>query len=166
MRLFKTFLQLSIWLRCDPGGVFKPRGHGKRNTSSCQDECPFELIATRDLVLETWSLSIKNSHHNHPPTLAGSYPVHRKMAMTPRVKHTIANQSGIHATAMHILSSLRLEAEGNNPLFKPKDIYNQQADQRMKNLGSLTPIQALVHELHQHESWFVLYTADHTHQIQ
>ena len=38
------------WLRCDKGGKFVAKGHGKRSTSTRQTVCPFEIIAQRDLA--------------------------------------------------------------------------------------------------------------------
>ena len=155
-----------IWLRCDHGGEFKPKGFGKREKPSRRNGCPFEMTAALDSGLETWSISIKNPDHNHPPTIAGAHPTHRKTAMTAEIKQTILHQIKIHSTAKQILSSLRLNGNSNNPLLKPKDIYNQQANHRSEKLGPLTPIQSLMRELHHHENWWMAYGADHANQIE
>ena len=82
-----------VWLQCDHGGEFKPKGFGNRESTSRRNECPFELTATLDSGLETWSVSIKNPDHNHPPTIAGAHPIHRKTAITAEIKQTILHQT-------------------------------------------------------------------------
>ncbi len=57
---------------------YKGREKGIRQTSSRRDECPWKAVATRDTELETWKFQIDNPEHNHPPTLPGAHPTHRK----------------------------------------------------------------------------------------
>ena len=54
-----------VWLRCDKGGKYEAKGSGKRDTSTRQTECPFELIALRDLETSQWACVVKDSDHNH-----------------------------------------------------------------------------------------------------
>ena len=43
------------------------------------------------------------------------------------------------------------EANEENPIFKPHDIYNVKVKARSETLGSLTPIQALIRQLHSND---------------
>lgn len=53
-----------------------------------------------------WAIEIKDSHHNHPPTLADSHPIHHKTAMTEEVKKTIGVQTCINSSTKQILSAI------------------------------------------------------------
>lgn len=61
------------WLRCDKGSKYTPKGYGKREAFSRQLECPFSIIAIRDIEFETWSFQIENPAHNHEPTIKGAH---------------------------------------------------------------------------------------------
>ena len=43
---------------------------------------------------------------------------------------TIVSQTQVNSSARQILATLRLGTDEENPLFKPKEIYNQCAYQR------------------------------------
>ena len=70
---------------------------------------------------------VKDSHHNHAPTLAGSHPVHRKIAMTDDVQNTVAVHTRNNLSTKQILSAIRIDTNKEAPLFKSRDIYNQRA---------------------------------------
>ncbi len=74
------------WLQCDKGGKYKSKGAGIRQSLSRRDDYSFEVIAPRDLDLETWTFIVKNSEHNHIPFLPGAQKVHRKAAITEDAK--------------------------------------------------------------------------------
>ena len=149
------------WLICDRGGRIRAkRGEKRQHTASRCIECPFSLIAQRIGETEGWSLEVVNAAHNHGPTLAGSHPVHRKMAMTAEVQSEISRALTVQQAPSQILSSLRIpdpvtgishddpsDPRPVNPLFKPRDIYNFKGKLRRETLGPLTPIQALIQEL-------------------
>ena len=94
---------------------------------SRRNECSWKAVATRDTELETWMFQIDNSEHNYPPTLPGAHPTYRKKAMTDNAKMTIVSQTQVNSSAQQILANLRLGIDEENPLFKPKDIFNQRA---------------------------------------
>ena len=95
-----------IWLSCDKGSKYISKGYGKRLSSTRLTECPFELIAHRNPETSQWNLTIKNSEHNHPATLAGAHTVHRKAARTEEIQNTIAVQTRINSSAKQILSAI------------------------------------------------------------
>lgn len=99
------------WLCCDKGRKFIAKGLGKRSTSTRQTNCPYEIIAQRDLATERWAFVVEYSTHNHPPTVAGSHPTHRATVMTDEVINTIAVQLRINSTAQQTLSAIRLDTE-------------------------------------------------------
>lgn len=148
------------WLRCDKGGKFIAENFGKRSTSTRKTQCPFEVVAQRDLANDQWALIILNSNHNHPPTVAGSHPIHRKIALTDEIKNTVAVHSRINSTAKQILKAIHLDTDEKNPLFKARDVYNQRAVMRYNQLGAYNPVQALMMELNQRSSWFTKFDQD------
>ena len=80
--------------------------------------------------METLTFQIDNLEHNHPLILLGAHPIHQKKAITENDKMTIVSQTQVNSLAQQILATLRLGTDEENPLFKPKDIYNQRAYQR------------------------------------
>lgn len=133
-----------VWLKCDKSGQCKVRGFGICQSSSRKEDCPFESIANKSSELETWTIDIKCSDHNYPPILVGAHPTHRRAAMTTDIKTQIVTQSQVNTSALQILSSLCLGMDEENPIYKAKDIYNQRTYQRRKELGLLSPVQALM----------------------
>ncbi len=149
-----------MWLECDKSAQCKVRGFGICQSSSWKDDCPFEIITDRSSELETWTIDIKCSMHNHPPTLAGVHLTHRRAAMTTDVKTQIVTQSQLNTSAHEILSSLRLGMDEENPIYKAKDIYNQRAYQRCKELGPLSPVEAFMQRLNNKKGWYIEDYAD------
>lgn len=60
--------------------------------------------------------------------------------MTVDVRKTIAQQVRVGAASNQILTSLRLDIDQENPLFKRSDIYNVKTNIRRLALGTLTPV--------------------------
>ena len=149
-----------VWMQCDQEGKFKRRRIGKRETATRRNECPFALTAQRDLETEEWDFVVTDSHHNHPPTLAGSHPTHRKIAMTEEVKKTIGIQSRINSSAKQTLSAIRLDADEENPFIKARDVWNQRAAFRHQQLGPYSTIQTLMYEFTERDDWFMRHEVD------
>ena len=61
-------------------------------------------------------------------------------------------------TALQVAVGLRMD--NPNRYFKKQDIYNTIQDIKREELGSLTPLQALLQELHASEKWYVAYQLD------
>ena len=78
------------------------------------------------------------------------------MALTAEMKSDVLKQLIVQTAQAKILSTLWIDSENLNaainPMIKPRDIYNLKAQLRRKDLGPLTPIQALMRELDQ-EDW-------------
>lgn len=75
--------------------------------------------------------------------------------MTQEVQDNIVNQTRSGALPKQIITSLRLNTDEENPTLKPRDVYNVKFKARSEALGSLTPVQALMQQLHRREDWFV-----------
>ena len=155
----KTKLDRRAWIRCDRGG--KPeknsKSKGKRITDSRLMDCPFLIIAARPTESDLWTYEIIRRQHNHGPTIEGSHTSLRKIARTTDVEDTVINQSRTGSKPSKVLSSLRLGLDEENPMLKPSDVYNIKAKARSEALGSLTPVQALLRQLHHRDDWFVTY---------
>ena len=147
---------------CDRGRKFnEPKDQDRRHTGSKCIECPFSCVATRENESGIWLLEVVTSSHNHTSTLVDAHPALRKMAMTTEVKSEISRALTVQTVPSKILSSLRIPDPTTkvnddpedlyiiNPLFKPRDIYNFEAQLRREALGPLTPVQALIRELNE-----------------
>ena len=151
--------------RCDRGGKAKDSGGtGKRfHSSSRLIDCPYSVVAL--LQEDHWHLNVRNPHHNHPPTMRGSHPVLRKMAMTDEAKQIIIDQSRNQATPATILSTLRMNDDQEDPVFKNRDLYNFRASIKKKALGPFTPVQALMRMLRNNDEWYLRHKRDAADQI-
>ena len=123
------------WIQCDKGGIFKVKEFRKKKTITKKNECSFIIIATRDNKIESWSLAIANATHNHLPTLLGAHSIHRQLARIDKVKKLIVSQTRVGASSKQVIAAIRMGIDEENPLVKPKDVYNKRAAQRRKQLG-------------------------------
>lgn len=57
--------------------------------------------------------------------------------------------------ASSTLTGLRLDGDSGNPIFKPQDIWNAHQELKTKQLGSLTPTQAIMKHLDDAERWYM-----------
>ena len=78
--------------------------------------------------------------YNHLPTLPGDHLIHRPFASTDELKELIVSQIRIGASSKQVIAAIRSGTDEENPLVKPKDVYNERATQRRKQLGPLTPV--------------------------
>lgn len=165
-KVSKKGVKRKVWLRCDRGGkIREPKGQKRVHGSSRLEDCPFKLTAKRiDEESEEWILTVEDASHNHAPTLAGSHPALRKIALDNAAMDAIRRQSRVDVPPAKILSSLRLDQNEENPLFKKQDIYNAKQEIRRKGLGALTPIQALMKQLRR-DDWHFSYAKDERDQI-
>ncbi len=99
-------------------------------------------------------LRVKNSTYNHNYILPGSHPSIRKISMTEKVQNTIINQTRSEFKSKTIFIELRLSSKTNDEdsIYKPSDIYNVKSKARSEALGSITPTQTLVVQLHRREN--------------
>jgi hypothetical protein len=75
-----------------------------------------------------------------------------------------AHQSRARITPRQMLTTLRLDNDPDNPMFKAADIYNVKAALRRDALGPLTPIQALLQNLHR-DDWHCEYLKDRLDRV-
>lgn len=146
-----TGLLETCYLCCDRGRKERvPTGQKRKHDGSRTNDCPFSLVAKA--TEGSWSIrEIRNPNHNHSPTVAASHPSLRKLHLTPAITSEIERGTQVNLKPGAIVDSLRL-AQGENfddnePTYKTKDIYNVKAELRRKNLGALSPIQALMQKL-------------------
>ncbi len=161
----KRGIKDKIWLRCDRGG--KPGGTGgqkRLHAGSRLNECLFKAIGKWSLVEAGWMLRIEDPAHNHEPTLPESHPALRKLALTDQIKANIAHQSRARIRPRQMLTALRLDSDPDNPMFKAADIYNAKAALRRDTLRPLTPIQALLQNLHR-DDWHCEYLKDQLDRV-
>ncbi len=147
-------------MQCDKSDIFKAKGFRKKETAIRKDEYPFMIIATRDNKIESWSLIIADATHNYLPSLLSAHPIHRQFTRTDEVKELIVSQTQIGASGKQVIAAIRLGTDEENPLIKPKDIYNKRATQRQKHLGPFTLVQALMVKLHKKDNWYTHYVED------
>lgn len=157
-----------VYIRCDRGGKPDPngKGSGKRlHCSSRRNDCPFSAVAKLNTADDCWYLTdVRNPDHNHVATLAGAHPALRKLAMTVDVRKEIAQQVRVGVSSNQILTTLRLDTDQENPLFKRSDIYNVKSHIRSLALGTYTPVQALLEHL-QRDDWFFKHEEDESHRV-
>lgn len=95
---------------------------------------------------------VRNSEHNHFPSVyASGHPAHRQVSLTTNVRQSIADMTTAGVQPRQILCSLREKAP--DLLLAARDVYNARADIRRENLGSKTPIQALLVFLTEDAQW-------------
>ncbi len=93
-------------------------------------------------------LSIKNPTYNHTSTLLESHLALRKLTIIDEIQAKIAKQSRTRITSKQILTTLCIDENSNNSMFKLSDIYNVKVAIRRHALESVTLIQALLQNLH------------------
>ena len=81
-------------------------------------------------------------------TIAASHLSLCKLNFTPAITSEVERATKVNIKPAAIMESQGLgQGEGfnnNEPTYKTKDIYNVKAEIRYKNLGALSPIQALM----------------------
>lgn len=153
------------WLRCDRGGKTRgPNGQRRIHTTSRLQEYPFKVTAKKLENQNDWMLTVEDPSHNHTPTLPGSHPALRKLALNHEVMEVIKNQSRVDIAPAKIITTLRLDTDEENPMLKPQDIYNAKAAIKRRALGGFTPVQALMHQLDR-ENWTYNYEKNDRDQI-
>lgn len=147
-------------MQYDKGGVFKAKEFGKKKTVMRKNKCSFTIIAIQDNKIGSWSLAIADTTYNYPPTLPGTHSIHRQLAYTDKVKELIVSQIGVRASSKQVIAAIWTGTDEKNSLVKQKDIYNERAAQRQKQLGLFTPVQALMVELHKRADWYTYCVED------
>jgi len=151
---------MKYWITCDRGGKAIEKGHGHRNSSSRFIECPFFGIAElennieNELGLGAWNSTVQCPEHNHPPTKPSAHVAHRMEALKdPEVQQEIVKEWQRGSKVNSTLKGLRLDLE--EPIFKPQDIWNANAELKAKAMGCMTPTQALMKHLTDSAKWYV-----------
>jgi hypothetical protein len=69
------------------------------------------------------------------------------MTLIDEVKDQISRQSKVQIAPVKILSTLRLNADEKNLIYKTQDIYNVKTKIQRNALDSLSPVQTLMKQL-------------------
>ncbi len=114
-----------VWMHCNKGGVFKAKGFRKWETATRRDECLFMIIANWEDKIKSWSLVIADAIHNYPPSLPSAYSICQQFACIDKVKDLIISQIRIGASSKQVITAIQSDIDEENPLVKPKDVYNK-----------------------------------------
>lgn len=143
--------------RCDKGS--KVRGHGVvRNSASRMTECPYDLRILRVLDSNRWRIDVVDSTHNHSLSETPSQHT-RYRKPTEEQKQLIGELSAAGVPPRMVVSSLQAKSSGNT-LITPAEIYNQKKKLRKERFSTLTPIEVLVKEFEEDDTWAANYTTD------
>jgi hypothetical protein len=140
--------QRKVWIQYDKAE--KPKAtESTRDTSSKGVSCPFAGEAVYENGCWRFYL-IHSTHSNHDPSLHGyTHPCHRKP--TEAMLAHITAQSAVGVAPRFILPSLQAITPGT--LISPVDICNIKYQQKVKELGGMTPVQALISLLERDPDW-------------
>ena len=152
-----------VYLACDRSGKENKRNIDlirKRLTSSRMCECPFSIVASYDSL--QWIYTVRDSTHNHPPSgYQGAHPALRHL--TPEALDTIRRQTLAGSSAREVVSVLRLE--DSTAYIKAKDVSNAKNLIRRKEIGPMTPTQALMLQLNKRDDFFMEFVKDNNNRL-
>lgn len=143
-------------LRCSRGGT--KRGEGvKRATGTRMTQCEFEVRIHRT-EYGTWQVRIYHPTHNHEPS---SNPSEHSQYRQPTAEEKTTIQS-LHESgvAPRFIVSTLLERNLDTAVTT-REVYNEIAKARKERLNGLTPIEALIMELTNDDTWALDYSTDH-----
>ncbi len=80
--------------------------------------------------------------------------------MTDNAKMTILSQTQSNSSARQILATLWSRNDKENPLFNPKDIYNQRGYQSQAQLDPYSHLQALIMAVSKRKDYWMTYKLD------
>ena len=107
--------------------------------------CLFEVqVLSHKDDLGLWNIKVTKPLHNHEPSKPISHPVHQKMALTDKVMERIENAARTLNEPAQIIRQIRRAGDEENPIFKPRDIYNARANIEGTKFQNMTLIQALI----------------------
>ena len=134
----------SISLLCDRGRSRPSESTGLRLTASRKRDCPFKLMASASKSTDwKWSYRVKNSSHNHPPSLDPSaHTIHRRRTKEQQdLARSLARYQGVPAREM---GSILRDQAAIPSFFTDRDIYNDRQALKKQLLNGLSPTQAWI----------------------
>jgi hypothetical protein len=146
---------IKIYLQCDRGGSFKPtvnEDERVRQKLTRHTECPFSSYLRFYKGFGGWKLVLRDTAHNHGPTLTSSLPTLRAREMLANEDY-VKTQLQIGLSTRQIIRGLRHQHEECS--LTAQDIYNYRKRLRQQLLEARTPIQALLHQFPDDGDWVV-----------
>lgn len=125
----------TVTFKCDKGGHYESRAHGKRKSAMRSCKCPFQAI-TR-LEDDGWRFRVKNPSHNHAATPPESHPVLRRLALNELMKEMMETQSRTETTPLQIITNIQLQHDKNNPMITISDIYKRRKMIEMEEMEEM-----------------------------
>jgi hypothetical protein len=149
---------------CTKGGSYRPKSKDptvhtsrKRESGTKKTGCKYRVVASRDKVLGTWTVTTKENSHNHGTAQATTVDsVYRLAALDPEGREFIIKCAANNQSTPSILSTLHARYPGLELL--PSDIYNVLYTERIEKLGSLTSIEWLVKVINLITTYSFLFT--------
>ena len=83
---------------------------------------------------------IADATYNYPLTLLSIHPIYWQLACIDKIKELIVCQIRVGANSKQVIAAIQIGTDEENLLVKPKDMYNERAAQRQKQLGPFTPV--------------------------
>jgi hypothetical protein len=115
-----------------------------KDTGSRGVACRFHVTARLYVTQgNRWKRTVENGWHNdHEPSLDPSaHPVHRRLTVDEKAQvAALSKTRAVSAKVIHIA----LKQANPNTLVRSRDIWNERARLRLKDLAGMTPTQALV----------------------
>ena len=140
---YNATVKTRFYYRCDKRGTYKSKAI-IRKTSTCTTGCSFSVLIFQERESTQWKLQVKNSSHNHPPSLHPSaHHVFRKR--TASQKDTIQAMTGAASAPKEITTALR--KEDSSTFVTARDVRNERTAIRAKHLGGRSPIETLLDDL-------------------
>ena len=134
-------IKTRYYYRCDKYRVYKSQAI-TRKTGTRTIGCPFNIVIFQES--DQWRLQVKDSHHNHPPSLNPSaHHVFRRRTQTQ--KQSIKSMSKAGAAPKQILTSI--QQQDPNTYITASDIRNDRKTIRAGYLGERSSIEVLLDEL-------------------
>lgn len=148
------------YYQCDKAGTYKSQATVKK-TATRATGCQFRVIILQKD--QQWKLEVKDSEHNHPPSLNPSaHNVYRKRTQSQKETIQAMSQAGI--APKQILTAIR--HEDPDTFIAATDIRNDRKVLRSNFLGDRTPVEALIDELSESSDWIFDVKKDSTNHVQ
>lgn len=155
-RTTKKGVKKHVQLKCDRGGIFKPKGRDIRKTNTIATGCPFDITVRRLQDDGQWAFTVTNSMHNHEPSDATTHVALRQQELRQKAD-SIYGMLKLGLSTRHIL--IKLRTDDKKSCLLQRDLNNARAKANREFLAGRTPLQALLMELPT-EGWIFKYELD------
>ena len=105
-------------------------------------------------------MAVADATYNHLPILLGAHPIYWQLTCIDKVKELIISQTRIRASSKQVIATIQTGIDEENPLVKPKDVFNEYVAERQKQLDLFIPVQLLIVELDKQVNWYTYYVKE------